>query len=165
MTVTLRRPLTYEECQTIRLWRNDPDVMPMLRTGYKTTAQQAEFYYTHIAPGFWQRTFWRPEHRYYAVTIHDACVGVTGLTYLLRVPGEAEISLVLGPMYRRVGIGSKAVDLILEEAWRLGLSAVIGECYAFGNVRFWRKQAERRGAQFEWHPEAHSWRWRWGRPA
>jgi RimJ/RimL family protein N-acetyltransferase len=162
--VTLRQPLSLDECLRIRQWRNDPSVFPILRTGYKSEAEQVQFYRTHISPMFWQRTYWTPEHQYYAVQVGEQCVGVTGLTYLTRVPGEAEISLVLGPQYRKVGIGPKAVDLLLLEAWRLGLHAVIGECYAFGNVGFWRRQAERTGVAFT-RNEQGSWVWRWERPA
>ena len=162
--VTLRQPLTLHEAQQIRQWRNDPSVFPILRTGYKSEADQEAFYWEHIYWPWWKRLLKTPEHLYYAVQIGEHCVGVTGLTYLTKVPGEAEISLVLGPQYRKVGIGPKAVDLILLEAWRLGLHAVIGECYAFGNVGFWRRQAERYKVPFTRNKQG-SWVWRWERPA
>jgi len=157
------RPITLAECQQVRAWRNDPDVLPMLRTGYKTEAEQETFYWTHCYWPWWRRLMQSPEHRYYAVTVEDACVGITGLTYLSRVIGEAEISLVLGPMYRRVGIGPQAIDLLLAEAWHLGLDAVIGECYPFGNVTFWRREATKRGAAFTRKDDG-SWIWRWEKP-
>lgn len=163
MNVTLRQPLSLDECQRIREWRNDPATLPMLRTGYKTEAEQEAFYWREIYWPWWKRLLVTRDHRYYAVCVGQGCVGVTGLTYLNRVQGEAEISLVLGPMYRRAGIGPKAVDLILEEAWRLGLDAVIGECYMTGNVGFWRSQAQRYGAAFV-RQDDRSWTWRWERP-
>lgn len=160
------RPITRGECQRVREWRNTADVMPMLRTGYKTEAEQDRFYWQHCYWPWWRRMVQTPEHRYYAVAVEATCVGITGLTYLTsRIPGEAEISLVLGPMYRGVGIGTKAIDLVLAEAWKLGLDAVIGECYPFGNVKFWKKQVEARGAAFTLTRQnaKHSWTWRWER--
>ncbi len=158
------RQITLDECLMVGEWRNDPAVMPMLRTGYKTEADQRRFYWQHCYWPWWRKLIQKPEHRYYAVAVGEQCVGITGLTYLSGVPGEAEISLVLGPHYRRVGIGPQAVDLLLAEAWHLGLTAVTGECYPFGNVGFWKHQAEQRGAAFARNPRG-SWVWRWAQPA
>lgn len=163
MTVTLRQPLTLEECQQIRIWRNATDVFPMLRTGYKSPADQARFYHTHVAPRFWRRTFWAPDHRYYAVEVDGKLAGVSGLTYLRKRQGEAEISLVLGPWYRGKGIGSQVVDLVLAEAWRLGLTSVTGECYKSGAMAFWTKQVSQSArwpVEFHWdHAGSLHWRW------
>lgn len=142
--VTLRQPLTLEEVQLVREWRNDPAVLPMLRTGYKTEDEQAQFYRDVIC---------NPEsvHRYYAVIApNGAFVGMGGLTYL--VLGEAEISLILAPESRGCGLGRAAVDALLAEAKRLGVVQVIGECYEQGNVAFWAKQLQRK-------PGAMLWRW------
>lgn len=136
----------------------------MLRTGYKTEADQDRFYWQHCYWPWWRRLLAPREHHYFAVTIWDYCVGIAGLTYLSRVPGEAEISLVLAPTHRRRGFGTQAVSLVLQEAWAMGLSAVTGECYPFGNVTFWRKQAESRGATFTRNAQG-SWVWKWVRPA
>jgi RimJ/RimL family protein N-acetyltransferase len=150
--VTLRPP-TLAECQLVREWRNDPAVLPMLRTGYKTEAEQAAFYRDVVCNT-------ESDHRYYAMTArvpvlcgtyHDAAgtsygpafgqrtefVGLGGLTYLSRVPGEAEISLILGPAFRGKGYGVEAVGALLDEAARLDLRWVIGECLADGPRRFW----------------------------
>lgn len=148
MSVTLRQPLTLAECMTIREWRNDPAVAPMLRTGTKTEAEQYQFYVDHIYWPWWARFIWwlagrQREHEYYAIEYYGAFVGMGGLTYLNRTPGEAEISLIIGPMYRGAGIGSWAVDALLEEASRLGLERVIGECYATGHRFFWLSQIKR----------------------
>ncbi len=143
MSVTLRQPLTREECQIVRLWRNDPAVLPMLRTGHKSVAEQDAFY----------RTFVREpdaDHWYYAIELDGAFIGMGGLTYLSRQPGQAEISLILAPWSRSQGLGSEAVDALLVEAKNRGLASVIGECYALGNLPFWTKQIVKRPARMTW---------------
>lgn len=142
MPVTLRPP-TLAECELVRRWRNDPAVLPGLRTGYKTAADQAAFYRSVICDP-------QADHRYYALVHADTFIGLGGLTYLSRVQGEAEISMILDPSQRGKGLGSAAVDALLDEAWRLGLTSVIGECYAQGNVGFWSKQLARRPGRLTW---------------
>lgn len=144
MTVTLRQPLTFEECQLVRHWRNDPIVTPMLRTGAKTYEEQAEFFKTVIDNPS------NRDHRFYALEVGGVFVGMGGLTYLRRNPGDAEISLILHPSYRGLGIGPVAVDALLREAQRLGLKSVCGECYATGHVPFWTSQIRRHKAAFKW---------------
>lgn len=138
MTVTLRAP-SLDECQLVRVWRNAPDVLPMLRTGAKTEAEQAAFFRDVICNP-------RADHRYYAVVGGRELLGMGGLTYLSRVTGEAEISLLLDPAWRGKGVGTAAVLALLEQACHLHLTSVIGECYAQSPAQpFWRKVVERTG--------------------
>ena len=147
------RDLTRDECQQVRVWRNDPDVLPMLRTGIKTEAEQDAFYRDIVCNP-------DSDHRYYALDQAGQFVGMGGLTYLSRVPGEAEISLILGPDFRGKGYGTLAVDALLEEAKALGLSVVTGECYALGNLAFWASQCRRHPGAWEGLP-CGTLRWRW----
>lgn len=126
------RPLTLDECQQVRQWRNDLAVLPMLRTKAPITeAQQAAFYRDVV-------TNPESDHRYYAIEHRGgAFAGMGGLTYLSRAPGEAEISLILSPVWRGFGLGPEAVRLLLVEARRLRLRAVTGECYKEGPQSFW----------------------------
>ncbi len=137
------RPITEAECEQVRIWRNAPDVFPILRTGYKTKADQAAFYRDVVCNP-------ASPHRYYALESDRAFIGIGGLTYLDMGLGEAEISLVLGPAFRGRGLGSAAVEALLDEGRRLGLLSVIGECYSTGNVSFWTKQIARRPAWLHW---------------
>lgn len=157
--VTIRQPMSLAECQRVRIWRNDPSVFPMLRTGYKTEAEQEAFYHQHIAPKWYQWTYWKPEHRYYAVDVFTHFAGITGLTYI--EDGEAEISLVLGPPFRGKGIGAAAVTLVLDEARRLGLHSVRGECYPAGAIQFWTQQVVERQPVEAWKTEDGTLHWRW----
>lgn len=129
--ITLRKP-TLAECQQVRIWRNDPAVLPMLRTGAKTARQQGQFY---------RRVICNPEseHKYFALVRKGQFIGLGGLTYMHRRPGEAEISLLLGPEFRGQGLGAASVVALLRAAVGLRLSAVIGECLAGGAVDFGRR--------------------------
>ncbi len=153
MMVTLRQPLNLAECQQVRLWRNAPDVLPMLRTRAPLTeAQQTAFYYNTICDP-------ESQHRYYAIEtkLHinrTKFVGMGGLTYLHREPGQGEISLILGPEFRGYGFGDAAVDALIEEAWRIGLTSVIGEVYEENPARrFWWRMLEKHV------PTSRSWKW------
>jgi RimJ/RimL family protein N-acetyltransferase len=177
VSVILRQPLTLAECQQVRVWRNAPDVLPMLRTGEKTEAEQDAFYRNVILNP-------TSVHRYYAIDApvqwtvrHDGqasgtvFVGMGGLTYINRERKEAEISLLLGPLFRRNGYGRAAVQALLTEAFGpLGLDAVIGECYAANPARtFWAKLVLNtnparnltgvRTVDWQMH-ESLTWRWR-----
>lgn len=162
------RDITLAEVQQVRIWRNDPSVMPMLRTGYKSEAEQEAFYWQWCYFPWWKRLGWwlvnEPRiHRYYALDVDGQFVGIGGLTY---IDGkEAEISLVLGPQFRGKGYGSQAVTAILAEAWTLGLQAVRGECYPRGAMAFWTKQVTTRPERFlKWHGFDGTLHWKWGRP-
>lgn len=173
MNVTLRQPMTLAECQRVRIWRNDPSVFPMLRTGYKTEAEQEAFYRQHINPSWFRWVCQRlprwvfawfgveapARHRYYAVDVFTHFAGITGLTYI--EDGEAEISLVLGPPFRGKGIGAAAVTLVLDEARRLGLRSVRGECYPAGAIQFWTQQVVERQPVEAWKTEDGTLHWRW----
>ncbi len=153
MTVTLRA-LTLEECQQVRVWRNAPDVLPMLRTGAKTEAEQAAFYRDVVSNP-------QSDHRYYAIDADGQFVGMGGLTYLSRVPGEAEISLILGPQARRRGVGNESVLALVVEAKRLGLSRIVGECYRRSPaLGFWEKFVAVMASDYRWDGDSLKFAWR-----
>ncbi len=142
--------LTLEQCELTRQWRNAPDVLPMLRTKEPVTIEQQAAFYRDVVCN--------PDsnHRYYAlfddvveetdtaIRFAHPFIGMGGLTYLDRVPGEGEISLILGPDFRRTGLGSQAVLALRDEAGRLGLRWVVGECYDSNPaLDFWVKQVAR----------------------
>lgn len=125
------RTLTLDECQQVRIWRDHPSVLPGLRTGSKTDAEQTAFYHDVICNP-------AADHRYWALEHDGDFIGMGGMTYLSRVPGEAEISLVIDPARQREQLGTLAVIVLAEEAARMGLACVIGECYRTGPVGFWQ---------------------------
>lgn len=158
----------------------------MLRSGHKTQEEQAAFYRDVVS---------NPEsdHRYYAlcaprpyssipVTLsygdngiqpryaesHDF-IGLGGLTYLSRVPGDAELSLILGPSFRGRGLGVRAVVALMAEAANLGLRGVVGECYVGGAVKFWQAMTLIQWRTWQivepFRLEHGSYTWRWERTA
>jgi len=75
----------------------------------------------------------------------DTFIGMGGLTNIEWENGCAEISLIINPEYRGKGYGRKAVDLLLDEAFKsMRLYSVYGEVYDCGNRDFWYKIVEER---------------------
>ena len=153
MTITLRA-LTLDECQQVREWRNAPDVLPMLRTGVKTEDEQATFFRDVVSNP-------ASDHRYYAIEADGEFVGMGGLTYLSRVPGEAEISLILGPAARGRGIGNEAVLALVIEARRIGLTRIVGECYRRSPaLGFWKKFITLIASDYQWDGNSLKFSWK-----
>jgi RimJ/RimL family protein N-acetyltransferase len=151
--VILRQP-TREEVQQVRIWRNDPAVLPMLRTREPLTEAQQDAFYKRIVSGNW----W--PHAYVALERDGQFVGLGGITYL-DGKGEGEISLILGPQFRGRGYGAEAVDVLLHWAKAaLACQYVRGECYSTGNLEFWWKQIAKRPETKVWHKDG-SMFWRW----
>jgi RimJ/RimL family protein N-acetyltransferase len=149
------RPVTPDECELVRQWRNAPDVLPMLRTKVPLTVEQQQAFYRDVIAN--------PDsnHRYYALVHESLFIGMGGLTYLDRVPGEAEISLILGPEFRRAGLGRAAVLALRAEALRVGLAWIIGECYETNPARdFWVKVTSRLDGSIRYLPGRFFFRWR-----
>lgn len=138
--------LTEKQCQQVRIWRNE--ALETLRTPYPLTAsQQGTFYYDVVC---------NPDspHRYFAivdethvVSNEDSTVkeyyffGMGGITNIQWENRIGEISLILHPEQRGQGIGIKAVDLLLDQAFNcLNLQTVFGECYMCNDAwRFWQE--------------------------
>jgi RimJ/RimL family protein N-acetyltransferase len=151
------RPPTREEVQQVRIWRNDPAVLPMLRTSEPLTEAQQDAFYERIASG-------NLPHLYVALEHEGQFVGLGGLTHLTEDANgrwaQAEISLIIGPEFRARGLGTMAVDLLLSQAKSMRIPSVVGECYSTGNLEFWWKQIAKRPETKVWHKDG-SMFWRW----
>lgn len=136
--ITLDHP-TLAQCELVRQWRNEPDVLPMLRTREPLTIEQQVAFFRDVVCNPAQN------HRYYALIDEQGqFVGLGGLTYLDRTPGEGEISLILGPKFRGGGLGMSAVQALRVEGGRLGLRWIVGECYDVNPAQsFWVKVVAR----------------------
>lgn len=129
---------TLEQCELVRQWRNAPDVLPMLRTKAPLTVEQQAAFYRNVVCNP------KANHRYFALLDEAQFIGLGGLTYLDRMPGEGEISLILGPDFRRGGLGTDAVQTLRAEGGRIGLRWIIGEVYDANPAReFWVKMVAR----------------------
>lgn len=130
------QPLTREDCETARHWRNE--CLETLRTPYFLTEEmQSDFYGNVICNR-------NSPHRYWGVYEDgcDATIGLVGVTDIGWENSIAEISLIVNPQYQKKGFGVKAVELLLDKAFnQMGLKTVFGECYEvnLNGVAFWKK--------------------------
>lgn len=137
--------LTLDQCQQVRLWRND--ALETLRTPYPLTQEQQEAFYRDVVCNR------NSHHRYWAVvsvnTFGDndeqlfyGMVGITNIQWENRI---GEISLIIDPDRRGKGEGEVAVDLLLNKAFNyLNLQTVFGECYRCNPAwKFWREIANK----------------------
>ena len=144
-------PLTLEQCQRVRAWRNAE--RQFLRTPYFITDDMQDEFYIDVVSNR------NSGHRYFALKESDVFVsmsgedvidageyfiGTGGLTGIEWENGTAEISLILDPARRGQGYGSRAVYELLFEAFQnMNLFTVYGEVYDCGNVAFWDKVVTR----------------------
>ena len=124
-------PLTKEQCQKVRIWRNQ--ISESLRTPYLLTEEMQDRFYEEVVCNR------NSPHRYWAIVGEieisgqkRSCVlvGMGGLINIEWHNRLAEISLIIDPKLRDKGYGEKTVDLLLDQAFNyLNLQTVFGECY------------------------------------
>ena len=136
------------EVQEVRKWRNNE--LQFLRTPYRITEEMQEAFFDNVINDK------DSKHRYFAIMndvfpevtvktptkeiLYSGFIGMGGLTNIEWENGTAEISLIINPDYRGKGYGLKAVDLLLDEAFKsMRLYSVYGEVYDCGNRGFWEK--------------------------
>lgn len=150
-------PLTKEQCELVRQWRN-ADLVG-LRTPYMLTE--------HIQKDFYDNVICNrnSHHRYWAIIKEvdtkgiakiaewsgagNTFVGMGGLTNIQWENRLAEISLIIDPTQQGKELGTKAVDLLLDQAFHyLNLTVLYGECYLCNEkaLAFWKKIAGERRA-------------------
>ncbi len=140
--------LNYEDLITSTGWRNNH--METLRTPIMLNSiMQNDFYENVICNR-------KSEHRYWALKEtrkelkekssltwdEEVLVGVGGLTNISWENRNAEISLIIDDKYHRQGLGEKAVELLLDQAFNyMNLENVYGEVYTCNEtgLLFWRE--------------------------
>lgn len=134
--------LTKEDCEKIRLWRNEQ--MIHLRTPFLLTKEMQEDFYRDVVCNR------NAPHRYWGVVLEpykkDAClIGIGGITNIQWENSIGEITVVMDPEQTGKGYGEKAVDLLLDQAFHsLNLKTVCGECYTINPaLKFWEKLSEK----------------------
>ena len=123
-----------EDAGVVSHWRND--ARETLRTiGFSTIDLQEKFI-ENLNPN---------RHRYFSFTDGGDVVAFGGLTYIQWENRIAEISLIVDPDLVKQGIGSDAVDMLLDEAFnKLNLKTVFGECYKCNSAHeFWFRLTEK----------------------
>lgn len=124
--------LSREDCEKIRLWRNEQ--MIHLRTPFLLTKEMQEDFYRDVVCNR------NSPHRYWGV-VDKNLLGITGITNIQWENSIGEITLVLDPKQTKQGYGEEAVGLILDKAFNyLNLKTVCGECYMCNPAYdFWLK--------------------------
>jgi RimJ/RimL family protein N-acetyltransferase len=163
------KPLSLENMETVREWRLDaPET---LRTPYDLTREMQEDYYRDEICNRDSRTrYWGlwgdidkvdvttitdTEPTYAMVTGKDVFIGYGGIENIEWENSRGEISLLIGPDYRKQGYGTKAVEAILFKAFHfLGLRNVHGECYkSTPAIGFWEMLVARYNGISMYFPE------------
>ncbi len=132
-------PATKENCEQVRLWRNQ-DLVSWRTPYYLTKEMQENFYKETICNR-------NSPHRYWGIAdSDDVFIGLGGLTDISLENRNAEITLVINPARRRENLGEQAVELILDQAFNyLNLNAVFGEVYVLNDIgySFWSGMADK----------------------
>ena len=160
-------PLTRDDAEQVRVWRNEPEMQAVLRTAKRLTYDEQQEWYTNEIAN-------RESHtRYWALTEYDASAGYCdfkgyacehlpdkrqllgygGIEHISWENSNGEISLLLDPNMYKQGLGIEAVALFLDQAFNyLNLEAVYGECYMCGPWGFWTKQVAKHGGMSAFLP-------------
>ena len=132
-------PLTYEQCEQVRLWRNAE--MECWRTSQMLTRDMQEKFYDSLSERDTDKRYWaiiddKKRTQYFDGTVLIGMGGINNIQWENRI---GEITLIIDPARRKDGIGEKAVELLLDQAFNyLNLQTVCGECYRCNPaVRFW----------------------------
>lgn len=156
--------LTAEDCEQVRLWRNESLVS--LRTPFLLTKEQQQKFYDEVICnrnararywGIWtEKEDFCNMHCPYKKTRCNECriasekcdnkfIGMCGLENIEYENGNAEISIIINPEYHGKGYGEQAIDLLLQQGFdHLRLELIFGECYTSNPAkRFWEKIIEK----------------------
>lgn len=155
------RPLSLEDMEQIRLWRNS--IPETTRTPFLLTKEQQQDYYRTVICDR------RSTTRYWAVwrdcgdlQPDNQCLHFLGMGGIENIEWEnrrGEISILLDPNERGKGYGTEAVEAFLRQAFlHLNLENVWGECYCCSPaVPFWEKMAKKWSAFTTFLPARKYW--------
>ena len=134
-------PLTYEQCEQVRLWRNAE--MECWRTSQMLTRDMQEKFYDSLSERDTDKRYWaiiddKKRTQYFDGTVLIGMGGINNIQWENRI---GEITLIIDPARRKDGMGEKAVELLLDQAFNyLNLKTVKGECYKCNPAwDFWEK--------------------------
>ena len=137
------RVLSRENCEQVRLWRNQD--LSSLRTPFLLPREmQADFYRDRVSNRDSTDRFWgiwnMPDAGKRPVADF---IGMGGITHIQWENSIGEISLLLSPECRGEGCGKEAVNLLLGQAFGyLNLKTVFGEVYECNLAwEFWEQIA------------------------
>ena len=161
--------LEWNECMDSLAWRNKH--LETLRTSHMLSEEmQQKFYEDVISNPDSKHRYWalkekrkeleeKGDETWYGMVIKsgkdDIFVGVGGLTNISWENRNAEISLIISDTCQNMGLGSKAVDLLIHQGFSfMNLENIYGECYECNpkGISFWLKMIEKYEADVVWKP-------------
>lgn len=155
-------PLTLEQCEQVRIWRNAE--MECWRTPFMLTREMQMDFYKRCCDR-------NSPHRYWAIvrTVEDEIKGVVpesgfigmgGITYIQWENRIGEITLIIDPDERKDGLGEKAVELLLNQAFNhLNLQTVFGEVYWCNQAfDFWKQITKKHSGYLTKLPNRKYWK-------
>jgi len=140
------QPLTFEEAQTIREYRNT--IPECLRTAHGISEIEQAQWYKNVAANPKSRARW------WGIHTDDEFIGYAGIENIQWESSIGEISIIILPDYQCKGHGRIAVYMVLDEAFnRMNLKTVCGECYRSNpGLGFWFSIVEGLEAFSTWLP-------------
>lgn len=135
------RVLNYQDCEQVRLWRNNSLVA--LRTPFPLAEEQQETFYRTVVCDRNARA------RYWGIWVDDKFIGMCGIENIEWENARAEISLIIDPEKQQKGYGEQALELLLTEGFfRVHLVYIWGECYYCNPAKmFWEKMITKYDAE------------------
>jgi len=154
--------LTLEQCEQVRLWRND--ALYALRTPYPLTAeQQADFYRNVVCDRNARSRYWAVLNGSGSHHVGDPdsdFIGMVGLENLEWENEIAEISIMVDPALRGKHKGGEALHLLLDEGFnQMRLDLIWGICYECNPAMgFWENMIAKYNMQFHWKRRQKQWK-------
>ena len=107
--MTYLSPMTSEDAERVRCWRNSREVLPALRTPFPLTReQQQDWYRTVVCDRNGKARWWS------VMTTGDGLVGAAGIENVEWENGRGELSLIIDPDLHGRGYGTTAVSGLLH---------------------------------------------------
>jgi RimJ/RimL family protein N-acetyltransferase len=141
--------LSFENLETIRKGRNEIVKNGIFRTSYLLTYHMQKKFFDDVVNNR------NSNSRYFGIFKEEAegekninldtFIGYCGLDKIEWENGIAEVGLLISSKYIGLGYGSKALKLILNEAFNnMRLQNIYGECYKCNpNLAFWEKMIKK----------------------
>jgi hypothetical protein len=148
--------LNMQQCEVVRQWRNKLE--GVLRTPFFLTDKMQESFYNNIICNR------NSNNRFFGVYTFESLdsslaintktmqarrvnefIGMVGLVNIEWENGLAEVSMIINPNLCNKGIGSQALDLLLDKGFNhMNLINIYGEVYECNSaVNFWVKQIKK----------------------
>jgi RimJ/RimL family protein N-acetyltransferase len=140
--------LNFENVEHIRRQRNKISGHGIFRTSFLLTYNMQKEFYDNIISNR------KANSRYFGIFLKEISDDMTNLAILIGYigldkieweNGIAEIGLLIFDKYHNKGYGSKALNLLLIEAFNsMRLQNIYGECYKCNpGIKFWKKMIKK----------------------